>query len=157
MHWCTWEEQALCGAWPYAWIPLSNGLLDGKPFNRSFRPPPHVSAYFWIRNYFFPRSKISTSTRIHFQMEFARPLAGKTKFKQCSFPARRLLFLCEELCLVTVLLWHSKTSVISRGIYCSLWPGLFDFGGFLFVAQLLFDFVFVLKLKVYTDLEQLLT
>ena len=38
--------------------------------------------------------------------------AGKTKFKQCSFPDRRRLFLCEELCLVTVLLWYSKTSVI---------------------------------------------
>ena len=34
-------------------------------------------------------------------------LAGKTKFKQCSFPDRRRLFLCEELCLVRVLLWHS--------------------------------------------------
>ena len=38
--------------------------------------------------------------------------AGKTKFKQCSFPDRRRLLLCEELCLVTVLLGHSKTSVI---------------------------------------------
>ena len=38
--------------------------------------------------------------------------AGKTKFKQCSFPDGRRLFLCEELCLVTVLLGHSKTSVI---------------------------------------------
>ena len=37
---------------------------------------------------------------------------GKTKFKQCSFPDRRRLFLCKEVCLVTVLLWHSKTSVI---------------------------------------------
>ena len=37
---------------------------------------------------------------------------GKTKFKQYNFPDRRRLFLCEELCLVTVLLWHSKTSVI---------------------------------------------
>ena len=27
--------------------------------------------------------------------------AGKTKFKQCSFPDRRRLFLCEELCHVT--------------------------------------------------------
>ena len=38
--------------------------------------------------------------------------AEKTKFKQCSFPDGRRLFLCEELCLVTVLLGHSKTSVI---------------------------------------------
>ena len=37
--------------------------------------------------------------------------AGKTKFKQCSFPDRRRLFLCEELCLATVLLWHSKTVI----------------------------------------------
>ena len=96
--------------------------------------------FLWISNYFFPDSKISTSARTHFQIEFACPLAGKTKFKQCGFPARRRLFLCEELCLVTVLLWHSKTSVICRGIYCSLRPGLFDFGGFLFVARLLFLF-----------------
>ena len=39
-------------------------------------------------------------------------LVGKTKFRQCSFPDRRRLFLCKELCLITVLLWHSKTSVI---------------------------------------------
>ena len=39
--------------------------------------------------------------------------AGNMKFKQCSFPDRQRLFLCEELCLVTVLLWHSKTSVIA--------------------------------------------
>ena len=26
--------------------------------------------------------------------------AGKTKFKQCSFPDRRRLFLCEEVCLI---------------------------------------------------------
>ena len=32
--------------------------------------------------------------------------------KQCRLPDRRRLFLCEELCLVTVLLWHSNTSVI---------------------------------------------
>ena len=38
--------------------------------------------------------------------------AGKTKFKQGSFPDGRRLFLCEEVCLVTVLLGHSKTSVI---------------------------------------------
>ena len=37
--------------------------------------------------------------------------AGKTKFKQCNFPDRRRLFLCEELCLATVLLWHSKTVI----------------------------------------------
>ena len=37
---------------------------------------------------------------------------GKTKFKECSFPDRRQIFLCKEVCLVTVLLWHSKTSVI---------------------------------------------
>ena len=37
---------------------------------------------------------------------------AKTKFKQCSFPDRRRLFFCKEVCLVTVLLWHSKTSVI---------------------------------------------
>ena len=38
---------------------------------------------------------------------------GNMKFKQCSFPDRQRLFLCEELFLVTVLLWHSKTSVIA--------------------------------------------
>ena len=37
---------------------------------------------------------------------------GKTKFKQCSFPDTRRLFLCKEVCLVTVLLWYPKTSVI---------------------------------------------
>ena len=89
--------------------------------------------------------------------------AGNMKFKQCSFPDRQRLFLCKELCLVTVLLWHSKTSVIASHklwrwfnwrwrIYCSLRPGSFDFGGLLFITQLLFLFW---KLKVYTDLEQL--
>ena len=31
-------------------------------------PLPHVSGYFWIRNYFFPDSKISTPTSIHCQI-----------------------------------------------------------------------------------------
>ena len=38
--------------------------------------------------------------------------AGKTKFKQCSFPDRRRLFLCEGVCPVTALFMHSKSSVI---------------------------------------------
>ena len=38
--------------------------------------------------------------------------ARKTKFKQSSFPERRRLFLFEKVCLVAVLLWHSRTSVI---------------------------------------------
>ena len=29
----------------------------------TIRPRPHVSGYFWIRNFFFPNTKISTSTR----------------------------------------------------------------------------------------------
>ena len=33
----------------------------------------HVFGYFWIRNFFFADSKISTSTRIWIQIEFARP------------------------------------------------------------------------------------
>ena len=76
---------------------------------------------------------------------------GNMKFKQCSFPDRQRLFLCEKLCLVTVLLWHSKTSVIASyklwgwfnrwwQIYCSLRPGSFDFAGLLFITQLLFLF-----------------
>ena len=39
----------------------------------SLRPRPQVSGYFSIRNSFFPDSKISTSTRIRIQNEFARP------------------------------------------------------------------------------------
>ena len=31
------------------------------------RPRPHVSGYFWIRNFFFPNSKISPSTRSVFK------------------------------------------------------------------------------------------
>ena len=46
-----------------------------------------------------------TSPRVSFT-------AGKTKFKQWSFPDRQRVFLSETFCLVTVLLWHSKTSVI---------------------------------------------
>ena len=34
---------------------------------------PHVSGYFWIRNVFVEDSKISTSTPIRIQIEFARP------------------------------------------------------------------------------------
>ena len=86
---------------------------------------------------------------------------GKTKFKQCSFSDGRRLFLCEELCLVTVLLWHSKTSVICKFDD----DGLIDDGEFIVLYDLNYSrlslrrtaFVFVLKLNVYTDLEQLLT
>ena len=45
-----------------------------------FRPRQYVSGYFGIRNFFFPDSKISTSTRIliqieriRIQIEFAHP------------------------------------------------------------------------------------
>ena len=40
---------------------------------RLFRPCLHVPGYFKIRNFFFPDSKISTSTRIRIQNEFAHP------------------------------------------------------------------------------------
>ena len=42
--------------------------------------------------------------------------AGKTKFKQCSFPDRQRLFLCEELCLVTVLLWGRKRDLHAKSV-----------------------------------------
>ena len=44
-------------------------------------PRPHVSRYFWIRNFFFPDSKISTSTRIRIQIKFARPLVSRTRIQ----------------------------------------------------------------------------
>ena len=40
---------------------------------RRLDPCLHVSGYFWTCNFFFPDSKISTSTRIRVQIEFARP------------------------------------------------------------------------------------
>ena len=43
-----------------------------------FTPHPHVSGYFWVRNFFFPNSKISTSTRIRIQIEFACPHVSDT-------------------------------------------------------------------------------
>ena len=33
----------------------------------------HVYGYLWIRNFFFPDSKMSTSTRIRIQIEFVDP------------------------------------------------------------------------------------
>ena len=44
-------------------------------------PRPHVSRYFWIGNFFFPDSKISTSTRIRIQIKFARPLVSRTRIQ----------------------------------------------------------------------------
>ena len=43
-----------------------------------YRQRPHVFRYFWIRNFFFPDSKISTSARIRMQIEFARPHVSDT-------------------------------------------------------------------------------
>ena len=43
-----------------------------------YRSRPHVSGIVWIRNFFFSDSKISTSTRIHMQIEFARPHESDT-------------------------------------------------------------------------------
>ena len=63
--------------------------------------------------------------------------AGKTKFKQCSFPDRRRLFPCKELCLVTDLLWHSKTSVIC----ISFDDGLIDDGKFIALYDLHYSFL----------------
>ena len=42
------------------------------------RPRANVSGYFWNRNFFFPDSKISTSTRTCIQIKFARPRASNT-------------------------------------------------------------------------------
>ena len=42
------------------------------------RPRANVSGYFWVRNFFFPDSKISTSTRTCIQIRFARPRASDT-------------------------------------------------------------------------------
>ena len=40
-----------------------------KP-DTSLRPIPHESGYFWIRKFFFPIAKISTSTRCVFKSNF---------------------------------------------------------------------------------------
>ena len=47
--------------------------FSAYPLFIRIRPAPHMSGYFWIRNVFFPDSKISTSTRIRIEIEFARP------------------------------------------------------------------------------------
>ena len=47
--------------------------VDNFPRLISFRPRPHVSGFFGIRKFFFPDSKISTSTHIRIQIEFAHP------------------------------------------------------------------------------------
>ena len=50
------------------------GNSDGRRHSStSFRPPPHASGYFCIHNFFFPDSKVPTSTRIRSQIRFARP------------------------------------------------------------------------------------
>ena len=43
-------------------FPLTNHLIR-ENFSTFLRPRPHVSGYFWIRNFFFPDTKISASTR----------------------------------------------------------------------------------------------
>ena len=45
----------------------------GWLFKRSVRPRRQVSGYFWIRNFFFPETKISTPTHSRIQIEYARP------------------------------------------------------------------------------------
>ena len=47
-------------------------------FTQSPRPRPLESWYFLIWNLFFSNLKISTSTRIHIQIEFARPHESDT-------------------------------------------------------------------------------
>ena len=67
--------------------------------------------------------------------------AGNTKFKQCSFPDRRRLFLCKELCLVTELLWHSDT--VSSSYFFSI----FLFSP-IFKQNLLFSYFLVGEAKI---------
>ena len=55
--------------------------------------------------------------------------AGKTKFKQCSFPDRRRIFLCEQVCLVTVLL-RAFTDLCNLHLI-SYDDGLIDSGKFI--------------------------
>ena len=46
---------------------------------------PHLYGYFWIRNFFFTDSKISTSTAIRIQIEFARPRVSDTYLDSLEF------------------------------------------------------------------------
>ena len=46
---------------------------------------PHLSGYFWSRNFFFPDSEISTSARIRMQIEFARPRVSDTYLDSLEF------------------------------------------------------------------------
>ena len=59
--------------------------------------------------------------------------AGKTKFKQCSFPGRRRLFLCEELCLVMAFKGFRNLNLISYN------DGLIDDGEFIFFYDLYYS------------------
>ena len=58
-------------------VPLSpewrSQTLSKWQCDRTFRPRPDVSGHFWIGKFFFEDSKISTSTRVRIQIEFARP------------------------------------------------------------------------------------
>ena len=58
-------------------LPLSHEwrsqTLSKWQCDRSFSPRPDVCGYFLIHKFFFADSKISTSTRIRIQIEFARP------------------------------------------------------------------------------------
>ena len=56
--------------------------------------------------------------------------AGKTKFKQCSFPGRRRLFLCEELRLVMAFKGFRNLNLISYN------DGLIDDGEFIVLYDL---------------------
>jgi len=56
-------------SWPELSQIWSAGLqfLNNLFFDSVFRPRPYVSGYFWIRNFFFPDSKIFPSTRSVFK------------------------------------------------------------------------------------------
>ena len=63
----------------------------GRLFKRNVRPRRQVSKYFWIRNFFFPNTKISTPTHIRKQIEYARPHVSRYFWIRNFFFARTVL------------------------------------------------------------------
>ena len=82
----------------------------------------HESGYFRNRNFFFPESKISTSTRIRIYIEFARPHVSDTYPDSLYYPGNRACVVthARKICLLQ---FASTSKRENRGTRLPSWAG----------------------------------
>ena len=73
------STKSVCLGSPNKGSACERKILAYKKNKLCLRPRPHVSGYFWIRNFFIPDSKISASTRSVFSVFISHVIKTKNR------------------------------------------------------------------------------